>query len=296
VNEGQALCECVFCGQPAETDEHVIPKWLQKHFDLFDQRLLLWNGTTIPYRQAVVPACIKCNRDRFAPLEKRVREGCASRRDYYLWALKITYGLGHRDATLLLDRANPEAGPLLPRAVAEDTRDFFRHAFRGVDSPAFRFSPDPFGSVMLIESSRTDFLLIDVPRPYRAVAVALPDERHLIVLPGDRGVIATMYEKKRALKKSIQSELPGVNRQLQLAFKLFGMLILRSHLDIPREISVEECGLFAAHVPRKLQRLYQPRQVYRGIASMLHISQSVADETYARYAPVYGAAGHLRWR
>ncbi len=67
--------ECAFCGQPAETDEHVIPKWLQNHFDLFDQRLLLWNGTTMPYRQAIVPACLGCNRDRFSPLEKRIREG-----------------------------------------------------------------------------------------------------------------------------------------------------------------------------------------------------------------------------
>jgi len=30
---------CTFCGWPAETVEHVIPKWLQKHFNLFDQKL-----------------------------------------------------------------------------------------------------------------------------------------------------------------------------------------------------------------------------------------------------------------
>lgn len=83
--------ECVFCGEPADTVEHVIPKWLQEHFDLSNQRLLLWNGTTMPYRQAVVPACLRCNRDRFSPLERRVRECRASRRDYYLWALKIPY-------------------------------------------------------------------------------------------------------------------------------------------------------------------------------------------------------------
>lgn len=288
--------ECAFCGQPAETDEHVIPKWLQKHFDLFDQRLLLWNGTTIPYRQAVVPACLRCNRDRFSPLEKRIREGCASRRDYYLWALKISHGLGHRDTTLALDRANPQAGPLLLAAVAEDIGDLVRHAFRGVDSPGFHFSPDPFGSVIFVESSCADFLLIDVPRPYRAVAVALPDKRHLIVLPGDRGVIATMYEKKRRLRKSMLLELSGMDEQLQLAFKLFGMLILRSHLDIPREVFLEQDGLIAVPVPRKLPRLYQSRRVYRSIAGMLHLPQTVADEAHARHAAAYAAAGHVRWR
>lgn len=294
--QGAGSPECVFCAQPADTVEHVIPRWLQSHFDLSNQRLLLCNGTTMPYRQAVVPACLRCNGDRFSPLEKRIRERHASRRDYYLWALKITYGLAHRDATLLLDRANPQAGPLLPRAIADDIGDFVRHAFRGVGSPAFRFSPDPFGSVMFIESRGDDFLLIDVPRPYRAVAVALPNNRHLVVLPGDRGVVATMYEKNRRLKKSLQLELPEVDGQLQLALKLFAMLILRSHLDIPREISLEEEGLFAARVPRNLRTLYQPPQVYRSIATMLHLPQMVADQAHARYASTYASAGQVRWR
>jgi hypothetical protein len=115
---------------------------------------------------------------------------------------------------------------------------------------------------MLIESRRSDFLLIDVPRPYRAVAVALPSNQHLVVLPADRGVIATMYLKKQRLKKSLQFELPGVDGQLQLALKIFGMLTLRSHLAIPREIFLEEEGLVAAPVPRQLPTLYQPLQVY----------------------------------
>lgn len=288
--------ECVFCGEPADTVEHVIPKWLQEHFDLSNQRLLLWNGTTMPYRQATVPACLRCNRDRFSPLERRVRECRASRRDYYLWALKITYGLAHRDATLLIDRANPEAGPLLPHAVADDIGALVRHAFRGVDSPAFRFSPDPFGSVILADSGRDDFLLIDVPRPYRAVAVALPNNRHLVVLPGDRGVVAKMYGKNRHMKASLRLELPEVEGQLQLALKLFGVLILRCHLDIPREIYLEEEGLFAAPVPRRLRTLSQPPEVYRAIAAMLHLPQMVADQAHARYASKYAAAVEVRWR
>src|SRR5215472_7349917 len=111
--------DCAFCGLRAETLEHVIPKWLQKHFDLYDQQLELWNGTTLPYRQAVVPACARCNGDRFSPLENRIRQATASQSDYYLWALKIQYCLGHRDTTLLLDRKNPGAGPLLPSLIAD---------------------------------------------------------------------------------------------------------------------------------------------------------------------------------
>lgn len=299
VDEGQqsgASRECVFCGQPADTVEHVVPKWLQHYFDLSNQRLALWNGTTMPYRQAVVPACLRCNCDRFSALENRIRERRASRRDYYLWALKITYGLAHRDAALPIDRANPDAGPLLPHAVADDMGPFVRHALRGVDSRAFRFSPDPFGSVILIESGRDDFLLIDVPRPYRAVAVALPNNRHLVVLPGDRGVVASIYGGTRRMRRSLQLDLPGVDGQLQLALKLFGMLALRSHLDIPREVHLEEGGVFAAPVPRRLRTLYQPPDVYRSIASMLQLPQTVAEQAHARYAPTYAALGEVRWR
>lgn len=289
--------DCTFCGRPAETVEHVIPKWLQKRFNLFDQKLELWNGTTMPYRQAVVPACARCNGDRFSPLENRIRQGCASQRDYYLWALKISYCLGHRDTTLFLDRANPDAGPLLPPAIADDIGVLARHAFGALDSPAFHFSPDPFGSVMFIDSYRDEFLLIDVPRPFRALAVALPDKRHLVVLLGDRGVIATMYGRKRQLKKSMQFELPGgITDQTELGIKLFGMLILRSHLDIPREVVLESGVLCGSRVPRKLSTVYQPREVYRGIARMLRVPESIADAAHSRYASMYAALDYVRWR
>jgi hypothetical protein len=290
------MADCTFCEQPAETVEHVIPKWLQNHFDLFDQKLELWNGTTIPYRQAVVPACLRCNGKRFSPLESRIREGRASQRDYYLWALKISYCLGHKDTSLLLDRANPDAGPLLSHAIADDIGVLARHAFEALDFAAFRFSPDPFGSVIFIETTRDDFLLIDVPRPFRAVAIALPGRKHLIVLPGDRGVIATMCRKKKHLKKSMQLEFPEMTDQGEIALKLFGMLILRSHLEIPREVVPKQGALLAERVPRKLPTLRQSREVYRHIAKMLRLPESVADQAHTRYAGVYGGLSYVRWR
>jgi hypothetical protein len=32
------------------TEEHVIPRWVQERFDLWDQKLTLLDGTEIPYR------------------------------------------------------------------------------------------------------------------------------------------------------------------------------------------------------------------------------------------------------
>ena len=295
MSQTESVHGCVFCGEPAQTQEHVIPKWLQKQFNLFDQHLGLWNGTSIPYRQAVVPACLRCNRDRFAPLEARIREGSASQRDYYLWALKITYGLGHRDGSLLFNRANPLAGPLLSNADVEDIGDFYKKAFQAVDSEEFIFSPDPFGSVLILESDSDEFALIDVPRPYRAVAVALPGRRHLVVLPADRGVIAKMYGQ-RGFKKLFQPRLPDVGEQFQLAVKVFLMLVTRCHLAIPREIYLEETGIFAAPVPRKLSTLSQPRELYYGIAEKLGLPVDIADAVYGWYRYSLANAEYLRWR
>ena len=290
------MAECVFCGQPADTVEHVIPKWLQNYFKLFDQKLELSNGTTLPYRQAVLPACVRCNGKRFAQLENRIKEGSASQRDYDLWALKISYCLSHKDASLFADRANPKAGPLIPQAIADDIGPLARHAFEALDCNAFRFSPDPFGSVMFMDTARDDFLLIDVPRPFRAVAVALPRRQHLLVLPGDRGVMATMYGKTKQLKKSMQLEFPEMADQSEIALKLFGMLILRSHLAIPRNVTAKPGALLAARVPRKLPTLQQPREVYRGVAKMLRLPDDVADEAHARYSRMYAGQSYVRWR
>lgn len=259
--------------------------------------MLLWNGTTLPYRQAVVPACLRCNRDRFAPLEKRIREGSASRRDYFLWALKISFGLGYRDTSLVLDRAKPQAGPLIPVDVAEDMGEFVRHALRGVDSPKFRFSPEPFGSVILIEDASKDFVMVDVPRSYRAVAIALPGKRQLIVLPGDRGVVAKICQRHSHMEEFLASEFADLeDEQDRVAMRVFALLVLRSHLDIPRLVSLRESGVFAVPVPRKLTTVYQPPDTYRGIAAMLRLPRSVADAAHSRYADRFSASGYVRWR
>lgn len=74
-------------------------------------------------------------------------------------------------------------------------------------------------------------------------------------------------------------ELPtAMTDQTELALKLFGMLILRSHLEIPREVLMKKGALLGARVPRELSTIYQPRETYRGIARMLRISESTADD------------------
>src|SRR6185437_5829167 len=59
------LSTCFLCGRRLgirnRSDEHVIPRWVQDRFGLWNERLNLLNGSSIPYRQLTVPCCRTCN-------------------------------------------------------------------------------------------------------------------------------------------------------------------------------------------------------------------------------------------
>lgn len=69
---------CFMCGRfPSETpfnNEHVIPKWLLRHCELFDRTIALPNGRAMPYRQYTVPCCSHCNTFLGTTVEEPMRE------------------------------------------------------------------------------------------------------------------------------------------------------------------------------------------------------------------------------
>ena len=56
---------CFVCGVSRDAapfnDEHVIPKWLLRRHDLYDRRVGVPNGASVPYRSYTVPCCQSCN-------------------------------------------------------------------------------------------------------------------------------------------------------------------------------------------------------------------------------------------
>lgn len=142
---------CFVCAEIADTNEHVIPKWLQHRFDLWDEMLVIPNGTSIPYRALTIPMCKRCNSEVFSPLEKRIENGLCSDSDIWKWANKIHYGLCYKEKFLAWDRKNPE------RKIAEvitsnDPLEIERSFLYSV-SGNFTTTPDPFGSVFQFKFS-----------------------------------------------------------------------------------------------------------------------------------------------
>lgn len=125
--------ECFLCARSITsgnyTQEHVIPAWAQRRHNLWNQLLVLLNGTEIPYRQLVVPCCYDCNRDHLGPIEDSLSQAVARghkavkaipQRLLFLWLSKIFFGILYKELFLLLDRTDPAGTAIV-------TPDFLRY-------------------------------------------------------------------------------------------------------------------------------------------------------------------------
>jgi hypothetical protein len=275
--------KCVFCEAVANSKEHVIPRWIQRHFNLRNQRLRLWNDTTIFYSNAIVPACERCNSEQFSKLEKRIQNEVATKQDYYLWALKIRWCLSLRDTTLLLDRRRPEVGSLISLDFATEGKEFVKCAFHNLGKPDFFYKPNPFGSVFLFprnEKYGDEFDLIDVPHPHLALTIVLPSEKVLSVLFSDRGLVRRALSKECKNKGGLESFWENLSQKKP---KLLTYLLLfwQYRLKIPYEGTIDQKGISSNRVPKKVKYRRQLRlQILIDIAKYCGFDESIAIKTY----------------
>lgn len=120
---------CFLCGSSSDlTAEHVFPKWLQRSYDLWNQKLDLLNRTSIPYKNLCIPCCGPCNSEHLSRIEKAISNVVANGyeeaksvepRTWYLWAGKIFYGVLRKELSLLSDRSDPKKGTIVTNEVLE---------------------------------------------------------------------------------------------------------------------------------------------------------------------------------
>ena len=122
--------QCFACGgEPTSGHgEHIIPRWTQRRFDLFNQTLMLINRTRIPYRNLTIPCCESCNNGFLRDIENEVIEFLEKpnfrdphpRATLGRWLCKVFIGLVVKETTLLMDRSDPGKGPILPHDFLEE--------------------------------------------------------------------------------------------------------------------------------------------------------------------------------
>lgn len=136
---------CFVCGNIAKSEEHIIPKWLQHKFNLWNQKLKISNGTTINYRSLKIPCCSECNSNLLSKIEIRIQAGSATDEEIWKWAAKIHFGLLRKDDFLEWDRKNP--GYKIGDVVrSDDPLEIDRHLVHSIHGE-FKTEPNPFGSV-----------------------------------------------------------------------------------------------------------------------------------------------------
>src|ERR1700752_770887 len=74
---------CFICGakpkDKAFNNEHILPDWVLRRYDLFARKITLPNGNTVRYDRYTVPCCVDCNslmgREIEEPISKAVNAG-----------------------------------------------------------------------------------------------------------------------------------------------------------------------------------------------------------------------------
>jgi hypothetical protein len=177
---------CFLCGRRLgsrnRSDEHVVPRWVQDRFNLCNKRLILLNGTRIPYRQLVIPCCRTCNNEKLAPREQRMQQAidqgpeaveALDRLDLFLWLGKIFYALLYKEHFLQTDRRQADLGAIVEREQLRrfDVHYIFLQAILGLVE--FRhFFP---ASIFVFETQRPDNqeLQFDLADNFETLAVSM---------------------------------------------------------------------------------------------------------------------------
>lgn len=205
---------CFLCkGSSEVTYEHVFPKWLQHDYNLWDQFMLLRNGTKYQYRKLTIPCCKTCNGTHLSNLENKIsslirNNDVSSLRknsnDTFIWLYKIMYGLHYKEIFLKENLKDPLSNSIAPKDkfLNHDARNLFPLFVLG----SIHF--DKFNPYSLFVFSLSD------SHPNKYFYVDEPDQMFLSIVLGKIGIICSFqcdgYIEKdinRIMKISERNEL-----------------------------------------------------------------------------------------
>lgn len=119
---------CFLCGieldEANKTKEHVIPKWIQRRFNLWNQKIILLNNTSFEYRYLTIPCCNKCNNEYLKLAEDEIKKNFSlgikkfihlNKDLIYYWLAKIFFGLMYKELFLLYDQKSPNQGNIVSK-------------------------------------------------------------------------------------------------------------------------------------------------------------------------------------
>lgn len=184
--------KCMFSDEETSTEEHVLPRWMQRRYSLANQTYNLPNGTLLAYKNAKVPAAETHNR-KFGEIEDRLSRGVASLQDIYLWAFKVHIGLIYRNASLRTDIRSPSSPNFWTLDGFGREIWLFQKLYQ-VWSNGGTISPNPFGTVFQIKAL--------TPKPKFDFIHSLQSGTLFFQL-GDEVIFVSLYDRARAMTSNI---------------------------------------------------------------------------------------------
>ncbi|MGE6992396.1 hypothetical protein ACQKIK_03155 [Pseudomonas sp. NPDC047961] len=119
---------CFVCGEELHekqdnySQEHVFPKWLLNKFSLWNESIILLNGSRIRYKDIKIPCCKLCNNVHLSSIELEVKNSFTDGYEAFckldkgrlaLWLIKIYLGMLRKETALNLNRSFPGSRNIL---------------------------------------------------------------------------------------------------------------------------------------------------------------------------------------
>jgi len=198
---------CVVCGKKMKkaSDEHVLPKWLMKEFDIYNVKMTLPNHTPFPFRKCTIPCCKTCNNEEMGDLEKTVKRvlnkdinkiNATDEYHLFLWFAKLCLGMGIKLTTLKNDRKNPNSKKILPVEYVNPYSEILG-IIKLLKYPAefINFKPFSLFKFDIPESKEKPVnFLIAIRRP---VILFIYKNKGFVMALGERGIIEEEEAKKK---------------------------------------------------------------------------------------------------
>lgn len=162
--------KCFFCKiNDSDSEEHVFPKWLQRKYNLWDQRLTLKNGTTFPYKDIRIPCCSDCNSIYLSKIENEVKlwlegDSIIDEQKLFVWLLKIMYGLHYKELFLKTNIRDKNSDKIVKPEEVFERASLNAFLYTALDRVRFsNFTPYSIFIYRLENANLDEYFYIDEP-------------------------------------------------------------------------------------------------------------------------------------
>ncbi|MBU3073868.1 hypothetical protein [Clostridium estertheticum] len=171
--ENNLINRCIMCREElsdeSRTEEHIYPKWLQNRFNLWNQKIILPNGSATYYRQFTVPCCKQCNGETMSEWEKKIQYAVEKGYNEFIkldeeivvwWLLKIYYSKIVKESLFKENIKDPKSRKMITDEFLAKYNGIYFYMCELLKGVKFN-DPKPYELYLFQSNGTNDFDYID---------------------------------------------------------------------------------------------------------------------------------------